>query len=735
MRSLITSLLLANTLWWNTANAFTTSDGGTTSIPENGTEFRHFIALNDTRTCIGDMHARPFNNQIRGVNLGGWMVLEPWITPSIFYQFLGKGEGTTAFDTYTFCEVLGAEEANKQLRRHWDTWVTREIIQELAASGAVNSLRLPVGDYMYKSYGPYEGCFDGALEKVDELLDWAYESGLTVLFDVHTLKDSQNGFDNSGQAMGFKWTTALNSEFAGDISFEHWPIRSARWIGEFDPDTASYPEINRDNIQHALDVVTAIVDRYSGHPAVLGMEPVNEPWQYTPIEELKQFYWEGYLIVKRGAPYWKYIMHDSFRFDTSVWGGFMDGCPERAIDTHIYQAWRDPDSRVGFYFDACQQKDKIAAMEREFGPVIVGEWSLATDNCAMWLNGFNDNLPGFPRLPCKYIPCSDPYMGNDQPGAPVDNTKPIQGPYGSGMSGPIFGYCPVDRDWLKESSGNPQTGRDWVRAPPDAPSHLDDSDNVMTHLAYKKINAFSGIGHGFYFWNFRTDVNEPRWSYMLALEKGWIPKGNLNDPRIQNACLAEDKFEFKCVLKHDVQESAIKAALAYILDAENVTSTTDADGDVPDALKLTGSQLREKAGQTIQEYFRDHMGEGATCDFGGVAMLTEINRTITDDDEFGWDDDEYLPEVVYNGPSPMTIVIIALVCVALGLVIGFLISMHMNKKFNEKVRKSKYFKRVNSSTNSLLRKSFALPDFESPDEIERLISAQNQPGQDKPTYF
>ena len=25
-------------------------------------------------------------------------------------------------------------------------------------------------------------------------------------------------------------------------------------------------------------------------------------------------------------------------------------------------------------------------MEREFGPVVVGEWSLATDNCAMWLN-------------------------------------------------------------------------------------------------------------------------------------------------------------------------------------------------------------------------------------------------------------------------------------------------------------------------------------------------------------
>ena len=86
----------------------------------------------------------------------------------------------------------------------------------------------------------------------------------------------------------------------------------------------------------------------------------------------------------------------------------------------------DPASRLTFYNNACSQKKQIALMEREFGPVIVGEWSLATDNCAMWLNGFNDNLPGFPRSPCKYIPCSSPYMGEGQPGTPVESGKPIQ---------------------------------------------------------------------------------------------------------------------------------------------------------------------------------------------------------------------------------------------------------------------------------------------------------------------
>jgi glucan 1,3-beta-glucosidase len=136
--------------------------------------------------------------------------------------------------------------------------VTEDIIKTLKESGAVNSLRLPVGDFLFVPYGPYEGCNDGALERIDMLLDWAYSYGLSVLIDIHTIKDSQNGFDNSGQSMGFAWTSALSSEFAGFTTFEHWPIRTARWMGEFDTSKASYESINYGNIQHALDVIRCV---------------------------------------------------------------------------------------------------------------------------------------------------------------------------------------------------------------------------------------------------------------------------------------------------------------------------------------------------------------------------------------------------------------------------------------------------------------------------------------------
>lgn len=390
-------------------------------------------------------------------------------------------------------------------------------------------------------------------------------------------------------------------------------------------------------------------------------------------------------------------------------------CPDRALDTHIYQAWKDPASRISFYQDACGQKRMIAEMEVAFGPVIVGEWSLATDNCAMWLNGFNDNLPGFPRSACKYIPCADPYMGTDQPGTPVDPSKPIQGPYGTGMSGPIFGLCPVDRDWLKESSGNPFTGRNWVRGTPDAPPHLDDTDDVMRNLAKKKIHAFSNIGHGFYFWNFRTELYEPQWSYMLALDRGWIPNYNLDDSKIGTACDQEDSGDYKCIVQKGQLEQNIHGALAYVLQYENRTDTVE--GKV--MLNLTGTALMDVANQVIGQFFDQYRTMGVTCDFGGIGQLVALNRTLSDDDKVQMTDDEYYGYIiVHQGMNVWVIALLVLVGTLVGSVVGLAVAMHLSKSINRRVRASVLFQPINKSKSRILRRSFALLDPSAYEDLD-----------------
>lgn len=133
-----------------------------------------------------------------GTNAGGWLVLEPWITPSLFYRFLGKTEDDgIGIDAYTMCEQLGAEAGNALMKDHWDSWITEDTIKGMA-DREVEIVRLPLGDWTLKPYGPYVGCMDGSEDKVQWFLDTCAKYDIKVLLDVHCLKDSQNGFDNSG---------------------------------------------------------------------------------------------------------------------------------------------------------------------------------------------------------------------------------------------------------------------------------------------------------------------------------------------------------------------------------------------------------------------------------------------------------------------------------------------------------------------------------------------------------
>ena len=125
-----------------------------------------------------------------GTNIGGWMVLEPWITPSLFYRFLGKTHSQgVGLDSWTFCEALGPIEGNSVMRAHWDSWMTEDYIKALS-NRKVEIVRLPIGDWTLNPYGPYVGCMDGAAEKIEWFLDTAGKYNIKVLIDFHALKDS-----------------------------------------------------------------------------------------------------------------------------------------------------------------------------------------------------------------------------------------------------------------------------------------------------------------------------------------------------------------------------------------------------------------------------------------------------------------------------------------------------------------------------------------------------------------
>jgi len=126
---------------------------------------------------------------------------------------------------------------------------------------------------------------------------------------------------------------------------------------------------------------------------------------------------------------------------------------------------------------------------------------------------------------------------------------------------------------------------------------------------------------------------EPHWSYMLALDRGWIPRGNLQDKRFLTACDKEDLGEFKCYVNPDAPDNSIRNGVKYALDSEGKANNY--------IDRLSGNNLKKEADKVLDQFWQDHHSEGVTCDFGGIAFLIETNRTITDDDNFV-DDDEYI---------------------------------------------------------------------------------------------
>lgn len=97
----------------------------------------------------------PYGSQkVRGVNLGGWLVLEvcnaprrvqvrrahscrqPWITPSLF-EATGNNN---IVDEYTFGQLQDHNKAYNALKSHWDSFITESDFASIAAAGYVHAL-------------------------------------------------------------------------------------------------------------------------------------------------------------------------------------------------------------------------------------------------------------------------------------------------------------------------------------------------------------------------------------------------------------------------------------------------------------------------------------------------------------------------------------------------------------------------------------------------------------------
>lgn len=268
--------------------------------------------------------------KIRGVNLGGWLVLEKWMKPELF-------DGTDAADETGLSKALSPEELQRRLEEHRASFITEEDFAWIAETG-LNTVRLPVPWWMFGDVPPYLGC----QEWVEKAFRWAEKYGLDVMLDLHCAPGCQNGFDNGGIAGVMEW------------------------------------HLKEENIQKTLDTLERICEFVKPFPALASIQLLNEPHWDIPLEIVEEFYRRGYALVRRhfSPERCTVVLHDSFRQD--VWENSLTDVEGVLMDAHFYQF---QDEYLGCdYFQHAkttleERRRSLQNLTRNH-EAIVGEWSL-----------------------------------------------------------------------------------------------------------------------------------------------------------------------------------------------------------------------------------------------------------------------------------------------------------------------------------------------------------------------
>lgn len=280
---------------------------------------------------------------LHGVNLTGWLTLEPWVTPELFAD-------SGALDEEALVVSVGEKRYREIVEKHRAEFISRDDFVRIAARG-FNAVRLPVPWYVFGDEGVECGPYVGCIEHVDEALGWAEEIGLNVIFTLAINPGGPHGSDvlcRDLADMGLARDAALDAVYRISKRYAHR--------------TGFY------GIEVADDVV---VQRRVGFSLTDGV----------PQHQLRNYYREAYELVRNAAGDDPVVIMPDGGFP----GGFVNFMAQRHyrnvwVDTHMdhaHGARIDVAGPAGVRRLVDAHKKALRAASRTGMPVMVGKWSSA----------------------------------------------------------------------------------------------------------------------------------------------------------------------------------------------------------------------------------------------------------------------------------------------------------------------------------------------------------------------
>ena len=196
------------------------------------------------------------NNVIlRGINLGGWMLQEPYL-----FQFTGAADSQHEFKE-KLVEFIGQENTDNFYNAWYENFITQGDVDSLASHG-YNSIRLPMHYNLFTlpiQDEPVSGentWLDLGFSMVDNLLDWCESNNMYLILDLHAAPGGQG--------------------FGSDIN-DYNPNLPSLWESE-------------ENKNKTIALWGKLAERYSDEPWIGGYDLLNETHWDLAENELRNFY-------------------------------------------------------------------------------------------------------------------------------------------------------------------------------------------------------------------------------------------------------------------------------------------------------------------------------------------------------------------------------------------------------------------------------------------------------------
>ena len=257
--------------------------------------------------------------RILGVNLSGWFIPEPWVTPSLY-------AATGASNAAELQEAMGTAAYNERMRRHYETFMSEDDFRRMAQIG-LNAVRLPVPWYAFGSQES-EASYISVVDYIDRAIEWAVVA---------------------------EWHSSTNGRHVALDVLERLADRYGEAESLLGIELLDTPQMS---VRKSLFTMTDGI----------------------PAHYLRNFYRDAYELVRSYMPEDKIVVFSSSGHP-GEWKHFMRGAKYKNVymDLHLYH-YRDEHalditSPRGLTTAISRNKRELKEAISAGFPVLVGEWS------------------------------------------------------------------------------------------------------------------------------------------------------------------------------------------------------------------------------------------------------------------------------------------------------------------------------------------------------------------------